>query len=85
MKNLKKLDREQLKSISGEGLLDPVLGLVGGVLGAVGGVVGGVLGVASGTVTGVVSVLENGLCQVQCEVNHVIHIRVLNCGARTCQ
>ncbi|AZA83724.1 hypothetical protein C1637_14215 [Chryseobacterium lactis] len=84
MKNLKKLDRNELKSISGEGLLDPIGHLIGGVVGAVGGIVGGIGGVVGGTVSGVVNVLENGLCQVQCEVNHVIYLKVLNCGARTC-
>jgi hypothetical protein len=88
MKNFKKLNRDELKSISGDGLLDPLGGLIGGVVGAVGGIVGGVVGgVANGVggiVGNVVATVGNGLCQVQCEINNVIHIRLLNCGATTC-
>ncbi|PWN71511.1 hypothetical protein C1631_002485 [Chryseobacterium phosphatilyticum] len=84
MKNLKKLDRDQLKSISGEGLLDPIGQLIGGVVGAVGGIVGGLGGVVGGTVTGVLGVVGNGLCQVQCAVGHVVKITVVSCGANTC-
>lgn len=90
MKNLKKLDRNELKTISGEGLLDPIGGLggvVGGVLGGVGTIVGGVVGGVGSTVGGVVggvgTVVGNALCQTQCVINGVIHIRLLECGT-TC-
>lgn len=88
MKNFKKLDREQLKTISGDGFLDPILGLVGGVLGGVGTIVGGTLGAVGGAVGGtvvqVIKNLENGLCQVQCGINNVVHITVVSCGTNTC-
>lgn len=94
MKNLKKLDRNELKTISGNGLLDPIGGLIGGLGGVVGGVVGGVGTVVGGVVSGVGStvggvvggvgtVVTNALCQTQCVVNGVIHIKLLECGS-TC-
>jgi hypothetical protein len=72
MKNFKKLNRKELKSISGEGLLDNI----GGVIGGLGGVVGGIL-----HDTGVL--VSNTLCNVQCVVNGVVHIKLLSCGS-TC-
>lgn len=94
MKNLKKLDRSELKTISGNGLLDPIGGLIGGLGGVVGGVVGGVGTIVGGVVSGVGStvggvidgvgtVVTNTLCQTQCVVNGVIHIKLLECGS-TC-
>ncbi|WP_165835330.1 MULTISPECIES: bacteriocin-like protein [Chryseobacterium] len=94
MKNLKKLDRNELKTISGNGLLDPIGGLlgglggvIGGVVGGVGTVVGGVVGGVGSTVGGVVggvgTIVTNALCQTQCVVNGVIHIKLLECGS-TC-
>ncbi|WP_415327332.1 bacteriocin-like protein [Chryseobacterium sp. MMS23-Vi53] len=95
MKNLKKLNRDELRTISGAGLLDNVLGVVNGTVGTVGGIVNGVGGVVGGvvngvgstlgaTVNGTVTVLENGLCQVQCVLNGVISVHVLSCGAASC-
>ncbi|MCE3074475.1 bacteriocin-like protein [Chryseobacterium gwangjuense] len=94
MKNLKKLNRNELKTISGNGLLDNITGVVtglGGVvvgtvngLGAVaGGVVGGVVGTVGGAVAGTVGVATTTLCNVQCVVNGVVTIKLLNCGS-TC-
>jgi hypothetical protein len=83
MKNLKKLDRNELKAISGNGLLDPIGGLLGGLGGVVGGVVGGVGTIGGGVVGGVSTVVTNALCQTQCVVNGVIHIKLLECGS-TC-
>ncbi|CAM3018252.1 hypothetical protein DRF59_13720 [Chryseobacterium flavum] len=94
MKNLKKLDRNELKTISGNGLLDPIGGLigglggvVGGVVGGVGNIVGGVVGgvgnVVGGVVGGVGNVVGTALCQTQCVINGVIHIKLLECGS-TC-
>lgn len=94
MKNLKKLDRNELKAISGNGLLDPIGGLlgglggvVGGVVGGVGSIVGGVVGGVGSTVGGVVggvtTVVGNALCQTQCVINGVVHIKLLECGS-TC-
>lgn len=90
MKNFKKLDRNELKTISGNGLLDLIGGIggviggvVGGLGGVVGGVVGGVGGVVGGVIGGVGTVVGNALCQTQCVVNGVIHIKLLECGS-TC-
>lgn len=86
MKNLKKLNRNELKTISGNGLLDNIGGLVGGLggaIGGVGGVVGGVVGSVGGAVGGLGGVVSGTLCQVQCAVNGVIHIQLLACGS-TC-
>ncbi|GEN69239.1 bacteriocin-like protein [Chryseobacterium rhizosphaerae] len=83
MKNLKKLDRNELKTISGNGLLDPIGGLLGGLGGVVGGVVGGVGTIVGDVVTGVGTLVGNALCQTQCVINGVIHIRLLECGS-TC-
>lgn len=91
MKNLKKLNRNELKTISGAGLLDNVFGVVNGTLNATTGIVNGVGAVVTNTVNGVgstvhgtVTVLTGGLCQVQCVLNGVVSIHVLNCGAATC-
>lgn len=94
MKNLKKLNRNELKTISGEGLLDNIGGVIGGLGGVVGGVVGGVGTIVGGVVGGVGNtvggavnaagtLVGNTLCQVQCVVNGVVHIRLLSCGT-TC-
>jgi len=83
MKNLKKLDRNELKTISGNGLLDPIGGLLGGLGGVVGGVVGGVGTIVGDVVTGVGTLVGTALCQTQCVINGVIHIRLLECGS-TC-
>jgi hypothetical protein len=94
MKNLKKLNRNELKTISGNGLLDNITGVVTGLGGAVGttvvglggvvgGVVGGVLGTVGGAVAGTVGVVGTTLCNVQCVVNGIVVIKVLNCGS-TC-
>lgn len=94
MKNFKKLDRNELKTISGNGLLDPIGGLIGGIGGVIGGVVGGLGGVVGGAVGGiggavggviggVGTIVGNALCQTQCVVNGVIHIKLLECGS-TC-
>lgn len=83
MKNLKKLNRNELKTISGNGLLDNIGGLVTGLGGAVGGAIGGLGGVVGGVVTGATGVLETTLCNVQCVVNGIVVIKVLNCGS-TC-
>ncbi|MET3036570.1 Blp family class II bacteriocin [Chryseobacterium sp. NRRL B-14859] len=89
MKNLKKLDREQLKTISGEGLFDPVLGAIGGILGGVGQIVGGTVGAVGGAIGGtvvqVIKNLENGLCEVQCGINNVVHVTVVSCGSQSCK
>nr|WP_153816312.1 hypothetical protein [Chryseobacterium viscerum] len=88
------MDRNELKTISGNGLLDPIGGLlgglggvIGGVVGGVGTVVGGVVGGVGSTVGGVVggvgTIVTNALCQTQCVVNGVIHIKLLECGS-TC-
>ncbi|ASW73473.1 hypothetical protein IQ37_15540 [Chryseobacterium piperi] len=69
MKNLKKLNRDELKTISGNGLLDNI----GGVIGGLGGVVQGVLHDTS-------VLVGNTLCNVQCVVNGVIQIKLLACG-----
>ncbi|GAA5087395.1 hypothetical protein GCM10023210_10160 [Chryseobacterium ginsengisoli] len=95
MKNLKKLNRNELKTISGAGLLDNVFGVVTGTVNATTGILNGVGAVVGNTVNGVgstvgatvsgtVTVLTGGLCQVQCVLNGVVSIHVLNCGAATC-
>ncbi|MFC5872708.1 hypothetical protein SAMN05443633_10912 [Chryseobacterium arachidis] len=94
MKNLKKLNRNELKTISGNGLFDNITGVVvglGGVVGntinGVGGVVAntvnGVGGAVAGTVVGLGGVVESTLCQVQCVVNGVVTVKLLSCGS-TC-
>lgn len=94
MKNFKKLNRNELKTISGNGLFDNIGGVIGGLGGVVGGVVGGVGtivggvvgGVGStvgGAVTGVGTLVGTTLCQVQCVINGVVHVTVLSCGS-TC-
>ena len=94
MKNLKKLNRNEMKTISGNGLFDNIGGVVsglggaiGGAIGGVGGVVGGAIGGVGGVVGGVVGglggVVSGTLCNVQCVINGVVHIQLLSCGS-TC-
>lgn len=94
MKNFKKLNRNELKTISGNGLFDNIGGVIGGLGGVVGGVVGGVGTIVGGVVNGVGSTVGGAvnatgvlvgttLCNVQCVINGVVHIQVLSCGS-TC-
>lgn len=83
MKNLKKLNRNEMKAISGNGLLDNIGGVVGGLGGAIGGAIGGVGGVIGGAIGGLGGVVSGTLCNVQCVINGVVHIQVLSCGS-TC-
>ncbi|RKS98219.1 bacteriocin-like protein [Chryseobacterium defluvii] len=94
MKNLKKLNRNELRTISGNGLLDNITGAVGGLGAAVGGAVGGagsvvggaiggVVGVVGGVVSGTGAVAANTLCEVQCVINGIVTIKLLACGS-TC-
>lgn len=94
MKNLKKLNRNELRTISGNGLLDNIVGVANGLGGVVSGavngagaIVGGVVGGAVGTVGGAVGAAGNlagtTLCQVQCVINGVVTIKLLACGS-TC-
>ncbi|WP_449398100.1 bacteriocin-like protein [Chryseobacterium wanjuense] len=94
MKNLKKLNRTELKTINGNGILDNVIGVVNGVGTVAGNTLTGIGGVVNGVGTGVVTtvggavaglggVVETTLCQVQCVVNGVVTIKVLACGS-TC-
>lgn len=94
MKNLKKLNRNELRTISGNGLLDNVTGAVGGLGAAIGGAVGGAGNIVGGVVGGTVGVVggaigatgnlaANTLCEVQCVVNGIVTIKLLACGS-TC-
>ncbi|MGK6341005.1 bacteriocin-like protein [Chryseobacterium sp. DT-3] len=86
MKNFKKLDRKELKAISGNGIFDNIGGVIGGLGGVVGGVgtiVGGVVGSVGGAVNATGQLVGTTLCNVQCVINGVVHIQVLSCGS-TC-
>ncbi|WP_312395146.1 bacteriocin-like protein [Chryseobacterium sp.] len=77
MKNFKKLDRNELKTITGNGLLDNIGGVVGGVVGVVGNTVSGIGDVLSEIGT----LAEENLCKMQCVVNEVVEIELLACGS----
>ncbi|KFF21113.1 hypothetical protein IQ37_15545 [Chryseobacterium piperi] len=83
MKNLKKLNRNELKTISGEGIFDNIGGVIGGLGGVVGGVVNGVGTIVGGVVHDTGVLVGTTLCNVQCVVNGVIQIKLLSCGS-TC-
>ncbi|MCS3528922.1 bacteriocin-like protein [Chryseobacterium sp. JUb7] len=80
MKNLKKLNRNELKTIDGNGLLG---GLLGGIVGS-GGVIIGIIKTADGIIDNAVGTVDNTICQVQCLINGVVVIKPLNCSATTC-
>nr|WP_170149007.1 hypothetical protein [Chryseobacterium defluvii] len=88
------MNRNELRTISGNGLLDNITGAVGGLGAAVGGAVGGagsvvggaiggVVGVVGGVVSGTGAVAANTLCEVQCVINGIVTIKLLACGS-TC-
>lgn len=56
MKNFKKLNRKELRTVTGNGLLSDLGGAVGGLTSTVGGAIGGVVG---GAVSGVGAVVQN--------------------------
>ncbi|WP_415327323.1 bacteriocin-like protein [Chryseobacterium sp. MMS23-Vi53] len=68
MKNLKKLDRNQLKTISGEGLLDDLIGT---------------LDILDPVVKPIVNTVNNVFCTLECITNGVVQIKLLPCGS-TC-
>ncbi|MCS3528920.1 bacteriocin-like protein [Chryseobacterium sp. JUb7] len=76
LENLKKLDRNQLKTISGDG----IDGLLTGLGTLVGNLLDGVGGVLQGTVVGTLKTLEGGLCEVNCLLKDVIEIKIVKCG-----
>jgi hypothetical protein len=67
MKNLKKLNRNELKSISGAGIISDLSNLTGQI---------------GGLITNIPAVptVVDGLCQVQCVLNGVITLQLLPCG-----
>lgn len=80
MKNLKKLDRNELKFISGNGLFDgSPFGNIFGPVADLFDTMDNVLGIAK-----IIKTLDNGLCEVQCTLNNVIQVKVINCNATTC-
>lgn len=83
MKNLKKLNRNELKTISGNGLLDNIVNVANGVVGAAGGAVVGVGNIVGGVVVGTGNVTTTTLCEIQCVINGVVTVKLLACGS-TC-
>lgn len=64
MKNLKKLDRNQLKTISGSGLLDDLVNS---------------LDILNPVVKPIINTVNNVFCTVECISNGVIQIKLLPC------
>ncbi|MCS3528921.1 bacteriocin-like protein [Chryseobacterium sp. JUb7] len=72
MKNLKKLSRNEMRNIEGNGLLD-------GLLGGIGNVVGGALG-------GVGSAVNTALCDLQCTLGNIVHVTLFDsCQSYVCK
>ncbi|MCS3528923.1 bacteriocin-like protein [Chryseobacterium sp. JUb7] len=77
MKNLKKLNRNELKSIEGNGLLGDLGAGLGVLIGGIGATVGGII-------VGTFQTAEGLMCKINCTVNGVVDIKILKCDNAAC-